>query len=233
MGKIRKLLSLLVCTLFILAVLAGPALAKGARGGFSGGGRSSFSSGAKGFSSSAGSYSSKSSGATSGAKTATGASGAAASPSEAPGGGTSSYGKGFSTDTGSFSTPRQNSPPTLQSDFSTDRQGYSTGKGSYSTGTGSYSGSWNRETMASGGLDKYPSRPPVGVFGSPPNPPYYYHNSYWGMPLLARMFFQPNYYWSPWGYHFFAPRLLTWIIAIILIGAVVILIRNRMRSSTS
>lgn len=244
LGRFKKTLSLLVCTLFILSFLAGPALAKGAKGGFSSGGRSSFSSGAKGYSSSGGSFSSKPAGASGVKSTAPspgsaaggsipGAASSSAGPESSPGGGASSYGKGFSTETGSFSTPRQVSPPTLYTDYSTDKQGYSTGKGSYSTGTGSYSGSWNRDTFANTGLDKYPSKPPVGIFGSPPNPPYHYHNSYWGMPWLARMFFQPNYYWTPWGYHFFAPRLLTWIIAIILIGAVIILIRNRMRSSTS
>lgn len=242
MTRFKKGLSLIICTLFILALLAGPALAKGAKGSFSSGGRSSFSSGAKGYSSSGGSFSSKpgsSSGFKSTAPSAgsstgggTGAASTPKAPESSAAGGASSYGKGFSTDAKSFSTPRQVSPPTLYSDYSTDKQGYSTGRGSYSTGVGSYSGSWNRDTFANTGLDKYPSKPPVGIFGSPPDPPYQYHNAYWGMPWLARMFFQPNYYWTPWGYHFFAPRLLTWIVAIIIIGAVAILIRNKMRGST-
>lgn len=226
--------------------MAGPVLAKGGGskgGGFSSGGRSSFSSGAKGHSSS-GSYSSAPKSATSVSSTsgsstsATPGSGvssgkaAGTSAESTVGGGAGSYGKGFSTDTGSFSTPRQNSPPALTSDYGTGKQGFSTGKGSYSTDTGSYSGSWNRDTLAYSGMDKYPSRAPVGVFGSPPQPPYQYHNDYWAMPFLARAFFQPNYYHTPWGYHYYAPRLLTWVIAIILIGAVIILIRNKMKGST-
>ena len=243
MGRLKKIIALLVCTAFIMAFLAGPVLAKGARGGgFSSGGRSSFSSGAKGVSSPAKTYSTKSTSVSTGAKSAapptsgqvSGTSGAASSPAPAPaqvsqGGGANPYGKGFSTDTQSFSTPRQGSPPTLYSDYSTGTQGYSSGKGAYSTGMGSYNGTWNRESLAGGGLDKYPARPPVGVFGSPPQPPYQYHNAYWSLPWISRAFFQPNYYWTPWGYHYYAPRLLTWIVVIILVGAVVILIRNRFR----
>lgn len=242
--RLKRILSLIICTAFILSFLAGPVLAKGAKGGFSSGGRSSFSSGAKGHSSSGSSYSStpksapsvssvsgSSSSGTSGAGVSTGKAAPSGTAQSTVGGGTGSYGKGYSTDTESFSTPRQNSPPSLTSDYSTNKQGFSTGTGSYSTGTGSYSGSWNRDTLASSGVDKYPARPPVGVFGSPPQPAYQYHNNYWAMPFLARAFFQPNYYHTPWGYHFYAPRLLTWVIGIILIGAVVILIRNKMKGS--
>ncbi|MFZ5647381.1 MAG: hypothetical protein ACOY30_07135 [Bacillota bacterium] len=247
MARFKRIITLLICTVFILSFTAGPVLAKGKggggrSGGFSSGGRSSFSSGAKGYSSSEGSYSSPAKGYT-GSPPAGGTTVSPAGSGVSPGNGTSSrigtestvgggagsYGKGYSTETGSFSTPRQNSPPTLYSDYKTDKQGFSTGKGSYSTGTGSYSGSWNRDSYATSGMDKYPSRPPVGVFGSPPAPPYKYHNDYWGLPILARMFFQPNFYWTPWGYHYYAPRLITWIIAIILIGAVIIIIRNRLR----
>jgi len=246
LARFKKFLSLITCTIFILSLMAGPVLAKGGGskgGGFSSGGRSNFSSGAKGHSSSGGSYtstpkSSPSVSASGGSSSVTSGSGvssgkAAGTTAESTvGGGTGSYGKGYSTDTGSFSTPRQNSPPSLTSDYTTGQQGFSTGKGSYSTGTGSYSGSWNRDALASSGMDKYPTRPPVGVFGSPPQPPYQYHNDYWAMPFLARAFFQPNYYHTPWGYHYYAPRLLTWVIAIILIGAVIILIRNKMKGST-
>ncbi|MCL4442072.1 MAG: hypothetical protein M1609_16240 [Firmicutes bacterium] len=231
MKNLKKGLSLLICAVFILSLLAGPALAKGGKS-FSGGGRSSFSSGAKGFSS-GGSFSTspKSTSGISGGGSTSGKS-TGSVPESTAGGGTGSFGKGYSTETDSFSTPRQGTPPALSSDYSTGKQGYSTGSKSYSTGTGSYAGSWNRDSYASSGADKYPSKPPVGVFGSPPQPPYYYHNNYWSMPLLSRMFFQPNYYWTPWGYHFFAPRLLTWIIAIFLIGAVFIFIKNRIRGST-
>ena len=234
MAYLKKVCSLLISIVLILSLLIGPAMAKGFKGGgFSSGGRSSFSSGAKGFSSSGGLFGSKSSGASSStrssASTSVGSSGTA--PKSTVGGGASSYGNGYGSDTGSFSTPRQNSPPALTSDFSTNRPGYSSGTGSYSTGTGSYNGGWNRDTFKTSGMDQYPSKAPVGIFGSPPKPPYYYHNQYWGLPLMARMFFQPNYYWTPWGYHFFAPRLITWIIAIFLVGAVVILMKNRIRGS--
>lgn len=231
MKNLKKGLSLLICAVFILSLLAGPALAKGGRS-FSGGGRSSFSSGAKGYSS-GGSFSTSQSSPSgiSGGGSSSGKSTVSA-PESPAGGGTGSFGKGYGTEKDSFSTPRQGNPPALYSDYSTGKQGYSTGSNSYSTGTGSYSGSWNRDAYASSGADKFTSRPPVGVFGSPPQPPYYYHNNYWSMPLLARMFFQPNYYWTPWGYHFFAPRLLTWIIAMFLIGAAVILIKNKIRGST-
>lgn len=234
MGKFKKILSLLVCTGFILALLAGPALAKGGRG-FSSGGRTSFSTGAKGYSTGGGLLSGKSTGSFTGTKSGGGSltkvDSSPGTPQSTVGGGASSYGQGFGTGTGSFSTTRQGNPPTLYGDYSTGKQDYSTGTKSYSTGVGSYSGSWNRETFAASGMDKYPSKPPVGIFGSPPKPPYYYHNRYWDLPLLARLFFQPNYYWLPWGYHFFAPRLLTWIVAVILIGAVIIVIRNRLRGS--
>ncbi|MFZ5649728.1 MAG: hypothetical protein ACOY4I_02580 [Bacillota bacterium] len=248
MARFKKILTLLICTVFILSFTAGPVLAKGKggggrSGGFSSGGRSSFSSGAKGYSTSGGSYSSPARESQSGSAPAggapVGAAGSGASPGSGSssrsgaestvGGGTGSYGKGYSTETGSFSTPRQNSPPTLYSDYKTGREGFSTGKDSYSTGMGSYSGSWNRDSYASTGMDKYPSRPPVGVFGSPPAPPYKYHNDYWSLPFLARMFFQPNFYWTPWGYHYYAPRLITWIIATVVIVAVIIIIRNRLR----
>ena len=231
MAKYKKSLSLLILSIFVLALLAGPALARGARG-FSGGGRTSFSSGAKGFSSSSsksggGFFSSKPSSNTSGTKADT-----SSVPESSVGGGTSSYGKGYTAQEGKgFSTPRQNSPPTLNSDYSTGKQGYTTGKNSYSTGTGSYAGSWNRETYSNGGLDKYPTKAPVGIFGSPPQPPYYYHNYYWGLPWLAHMFFQPNYYHSPWGYHFFAPRLISWILLFVIVGAVIIFIKNKYGSS--
>lgn len=233
MLKFKKSITLCILSIFILSLLAGPALAKGAKGGFSGGGRKSFSSSAKGYSSS-----SKSGGFFSdfsqGSKPSGSASGDGAvkttpsAPADSPGGGTSSYGKGYTTsEGGGFSTPRQNSPPTLYSDYNTGKQGYSTGKTSYGTGTGSYSGSWNRETYSTGGLDKYPSKSPVGIFGSPPRPPYYYHNYYWGLPWLAHLFFQPNYYYTPWGYHFFAPRLLSWIILLFVVGGVIIFIKNK------
>lgn len=231
MAKFKKSLSLLILSIFVLSLLAGPALAKGAKG-FSGGGRKSFSSGAKGFSgnssnSGGGFFSSKPSGNASGGKTD-----ASPAPESSVGGGASSYGKGYTTSEGQgFSTPRQNSPPTLYSDHSTGKQGYSTAKSSYSTGVGSYSGSWNRETYAKGGLDKYPAKAPVGIFGSPPRPPYYYHNYYWGMPWLAHMFFQPNYFYTPWGYHFFAPRLISWIILMFIVAGLIFFIKNKFRTT--
>lgn len=249
MLRFKKILTLLICTIFILSITAGPLLAKGKGGGgrgggFSSGGRSTFSSDAKGHSVSGGGYSSSAkkskqvsapaAGAAVGTAAGSGASQGSGAPSRSGtestvGGGTGSYGKGYGTDTESFSTPRQNSPPTLSSDHKTGREGLSTGKDSYSTAMGSYSGSWNRDSYASAGMDKHPSKPPVGIFGSPPAPPYKYHNDYWNMPLLARMFFQPNFYWTPLGYHYYAPRLITWIAAIILIGVVVIIIRNKIK----
>jgi hypothetical protein len=66
--------------------------------------------------------------------------------------------------------------------------------------------------------DLFPQKQPVGIFGSPPRDPYYYNNYYWGMPWWSRMFFQPNYYYSPWGYHYFAPRMLTWLLFLGLLG---------------
>lgn len=233
MVKFKKSLTLCILSIFILSLLAGPVLARGAKGGFSGGGRKSFSTGAKGYSSSSqsggfsGFFGSKSSGNTSGGGNAN----TPSAPESSAGGGTSSYGKGYTTsEGGGFSTPRQNSPPTLYSDYGTGQKGYSTGKSSYGTGVGSYSGSWNRETF-SGGLDKYPSKSPVGIFGSPPKPPYYYHNYYWGLPWFTHLFFQPNYYYTPWGYHFFAPRLISWILLLIVIAGAIYFIKNKMKSS--
>lgn len=222
MGRLKKSLALLICLVVAISLLAGPAFAKG----FSGGGRSSFSSGSKGlssgksFSSGKSSYSGKSTGSAGADGAAETAPSAPATPStgaanSTPSGGTS-YGKGYSTDTQNFSTPRQGNPPTLTQDYKTGKSDFSTGAGSYSTGRQSYNGTWDRSVSPES--DRFPQRQQVGIFGSPPQPPYYYHNNYWGMPWWTHLFFQPNYYYTPWGYHYYAPRLLTWLIGLGLLG---------------
>lgn len=220
MGRLKKTLALLICLVMAMSLAAAPAFAKGVKGG----GRSSFSSGSKGissgksFSTGISSYSSKPAGSGGVVKTTPPANEsppAGTSASSSPSGGTS-YGKGYSTDTQSFSTPRQGNPPATYQDYQTGKTGFSTGTGSYTTGRQSYNGTWDRTVSPEN--DRFPSKPPVGIFGSPPLPPYYYHNYYWGMPWWMHLFFQPNYYYMPWGYHYYAPRLLTWIIVLGLLG---------------
>lgn len=233
MGRLKKTLALLICLVVALALVAGPAFAKGV----SSGGRSSFSSGSKGVSSSK-SYSSGSSGYSSKSSSGGGAASTAPSTSssssktsgtagDSASSSSSSYGKGYSTDTQDFSTPRQGTPPATTKDYSTGKSGYSTGTGSYTTDRQSYKGTWDRSVSPES--DIFPQKQPVGVFGSPPYDPYYYHNSYWGAPLWTRMLFQPNYYYTPWGYHYYAPRLLTWIVALGLLGGGGFLIYRFMR----
>jgi hypothetical protein len=105
----------------------------------------------------------------------------------------------------------------MYQDYQTGKTGYSTGQGSYSTNRQSYNGTWDRSVSPDS--DLFPQKQPVGIFGSPPRDPYYYNNYYWGMPWWSRMFYQPNYYYSPWGYHFFAPRLLTWFLLLGLLAS--------------
>lgn len=222
MGCLKKTLGLLVCLVLVLSLLAGPALAKG--GFSSGGGRSSFSSSSKStssgknYSSSTSSYSSKP------AKSGT-ADTAAPSASESQPTGTStnnsssadtSKGKGYTTDTQDFSTPRQGNTPALSQDYQTGKSGYSKEKSSYTTGKTSYNGTWDRTVSPES--DLFPAQRQVGVFGSPPQPPYYYHNRYWSMPVWSHLFFTPNYYYTPWGYHYFMPSLLTWVLILGLLG---------------
>ena len=220
MGHLKKPLAILICLVVALSLLAGTAFAKGSVGG----GRSSFSSGSKGvtsgksYSTSQSNYSSKpatGSGTQSPAPAGSGTASSGTSASSAPSSGTS-YGSGYSTGTNDISTPRQGNPPTMYQDYQTGKSGYSTGQGSYSTNRQSYNGAWDRSVSPES--DRFPQKQPVGIFGSPPQNPYYYNNSYWGMPWWSRMFFQPNYYYTPWGYHYFAPRLFTWLLTLGLLG---------------
>ncbi|WP_018086890.1 hypothetical protein [Desulfurispora thermophila] len=235
----QKRLAWLCLLAFVLAALVWPgvALARGGRGGFSGGGRSSFSSAPRGggFSSSHSSYSSSSGGSkgwlsgffgsSSSSKSSSGLSSTASDSS--PGGGQHSAGGGYSTDRQSFATPRSSTPPSLSKDFGQTGGGYSTGTTSYRTATGSYSGSWDLPAYQD--KIKYPYKPPVGVYGKVPKPPYYYHDYYWSLPWYARAFFQPNYYYTPFGYHYYAPRLLTWFITLLVLAAVIYWLVKRMR----
>lgn len=214
--------------LFLLVVAAGPALA---RGGFSSGGRSSFSSSAGRSFSSGHSYSSggRSFGGFFGSSKAPPAPVETPGPSSGTGGSSAgtSFGRGYSTGTGSFSTPRQVNPPTLYHGYSSGPGSYSTGQPGYNTGRSSYNGGGVPNTGS--GQMRFPAKPPVGVFGPAPQPPAYYHNYYWGMPLWMHLFFQPNYYYTPWGYHFFAPRLLTWLALFCLGGLAVSYLIDRAR----
>lgn len=215
------LLILLLCT------AAHPALAKG----FSSGGRSGFSSG-KGFSSGSGyagggrSFSSRP------------AAAVPSTPSTAPSGGrdflsgpaaksgaASPSRESFSTGRESFSTPRQATPPAMYRDYSTGAQGYTTGRRSYESGRASYSGSGAPDQ----GKTAHPEKPPVSVSGPAPRPPEYYHDYYWSLPFLLRFFFLPHYVWTPWGYHFFAPRLLAWLVLLCLLGLLAIYLLERAR----
>jgi len=226
--RAKKILAALVCLLFMLTLFAAPALAKSSGskgGGFSSGGRSSFSSGSKGSPSTGKSYSSGSSSYSS--KPSTGTSGSS-SGSPAPSSQSSSVGsgsgsapntsssKGYTTETKDFSTPRQGSPPAMYQDYQSGKGDYSTGTQSYTTGRQSFSGTWDRTVSPE--IDRFPRKAPVGIFGSPPQPPYYYHNNYWGLPLWQRMLFQPNYYHTPWGYRYYAPRILGWVVFLGLLG---------------
>ncbi|MDF9408947.1 MAG: hypothetical protein A4E52_01300 [Pelotomaculum sp. PtaB.Bin013] len=233
MSCLKKTLGLLVCLALVLSLLAGPALAKG----FSSGGRSSFSSGSKStssgksYSSSTSSYSSKS--AKSGAADTAAPSSSGSQPTGASTSNSSSAdtskGKGYTTETQDFSTPRQGSPPALSQDYQTGKSGYSTGNSSYSTGKTSYNGTWDRTLSPES--DRFPAQRQVGVFGSPPQPPYYYHNRYWSMPAWSHLFFTPNYYYTPWGYHYFMPSLLTWVIILGLLGLCGYLIYRHLKRS--
>ncbi|MHB8985342.1 MAG: hypothetical protein ACYC38_05325 [Eubacteriales bacterium] len=214
MLRVKKILAVAICLLFALGSIAAPAFAKG----FSSGGRTSFSSGAKGFSSGSKSYSSGGSsffGKTPSSPSGSSSTGAPATPDAGATGGASSV-KGYSTGTKDFSTPRDGSPQALYKDYSTGQKDYSTGRTSYTTGRPSYSGAWDRSAEPES--DRFPKKSPVGVFGSPAQSPYYYHNYYWGMPFWYHFLFQPNYYHTPWGYHYFAPRILTWVILLGLLG---------------
>lgn len=144
-----------------------------------------------------------------------------------PGGGQHSAGGGYSTGQQSFSTPRSSTPPTLSQDYGQAGGSYRTGQTSYRTTTGSYSGSWDLPSYQD--KIKYPYKPPVGVYGKVPQPPYYYHDYYWSLPWYTRLFFQPNYYYTPFGYHYFAPRLLTWFITLLVLAIVIIGLVNRAR----
>jgi hypothetical protein len=219
-----------------MALLAGPVLAKGSggkSGGFSSGGRSSFSSGSKAsppttsksptagrssFSSPLpGSGASGSGLADTGSGSGSGTAGKnLSSGSGGPVTGADSYGKGYTTGTGGFSTPRATAPPSLTGDYSGQRQDVSSDRASFGGSRPSYSGTWDRSAAQK--QDRYPSSPPVGVFGAPAEPPYYYHNQYWGLPWYARMFFQPNYYSTGWGYDYFEPRILTWLVVLLAVA---------------
>ncbi|MQL53648.1 hypothetical protein GFC01_15545 [Desulfofundulus thermobenzoicus] len=225
----RGAMALLLALILVLVAAVGPALAKGGRGGFSSGGRSSFSgsagfssgkgfsTGGRSFTSSGGSKSSVSApAAVDGGRsfTGTGLGGAGNGATQTAPSAGSSYGRGYTINRDSFSTPRTGTPPTLYQDQRSTRQDYSTDRTGYTSGRQSYTGTWDRAAYTQ--YDRYPRRPPVGIYGSPPQPPWYYHNYYWGLPWWMHLLFQPNYYYTPWGYHFFAPRILTWLM---LLGA--------------
>lgn len=207
--------------LFLLAVAAEPALA---RGSFSTGGRAGFSTSAgRGFSTGSGfSGGGRSFGGIFGSTRAAPASPASGSLA---GGSAASPGGGYSTGKTGFSTPRASSPPAMYRGYGTDTDSYGTGRTSYSTGRGSYSGGG---TPASGQL-RFPDAPPVGVFGPAPQPPAYYQHYYLGLPWWMHLLFQPNYYYTPWGYHFFTPRLLTWLALFCLLGLAFCYLMERVR----
>lgn len=244
-GRFFKVAAFACALFFFLAAAACPALAKG----FSTGGRAGFSSAGKSFSSGRG----YSSGGRSFASPAPSSRTGTAAPSSTGGrslAGGASGGEGASAAGGangtsgaageasglpsresyaggreSFSTPRQANPPAMYQDYSTGGSSYTTGRPSYSTGRSSYSGGGFPDL----GKTRYPAKPPVGVFGPAPQPPEYYHDYYWSLPFLMRLFFCPAYYWTPWGYHFFAPRLLTWLLLFCLLGLGALSIAERAR----
>jgi hypothetical protein len=127
----------------------------------------------------------------------------------------------------SFSTPRQAGPPAMYRDYGTGVQSYSTGRKSYDTGRASYSGGGVPDVART----RNPDRPPVAVFGPAPQPPEYYHDYYWGLPLWLRLFFRPVYWWTPWGYHFFAPRLLAWLLLLGLVAVGALYLLGKFRRS--
>ncbi len=220
---VYRLVSFILLFLLLCMAAAYPATAKG----FSSGGRSGFSSG-KGFSSGSGystggrSFSSRPAapapGAPSGGRdflSGTASKNGAAAPSR----------ESFSTGRESFSTPRQATPPAMYRDYRTERQGYATGRESFETGRSSYGGSGVPDL----GRTAHPGKPPVTVSGPAPRPPEYYHDYYWGLPFFLRFFFLPHYLWTPWGYHFFAPRLLAWLLLLCLLGLLVFYLAGRAR----
>lgn len=224
--RARKLVAFLLLFLFLCTAVAYPALAKG----FSSEGRSSFSAG-KSFSSGR-SYSSG------GRSFSTRPSATPEAPASVNGGGrdflsgaTKKNGasapsrESYSTSRESFSTPRQATPPAMYRDYSTERQSYTTGQKSFETGRTSYSGTGFPDTSKT----RHPEKPPVAIAGPAPRPPEYYHDYYWDLPLLLRLLFLPRYYWTPWGYHFFAPRLVTWLLLLCLVGILVFYLANRAR----
>ncbi|MDN5327092.1 MAG: hypothetical protein PWP41_1788 [Moorella sp. (in: firmicutes)] len=211
----KKLVALIVCLFFTLGLWPAPALAKGFSGGrasFSGGGRS-FSVRSSGFASSKSFSSPGSSSKVSIPAAPAPSSSKGFTPPSAP---SSSSGKGFTSGGRSFSTPRQTTPPSLTGDYQTGRKAFASQRSSYTTSRPSYTGTWDRTTAAA--QDKYPRRPTVEVYGSPPQPPYYYHNYYWGLPWWQHLLFGPQYYYAPWGYHYYVPRFLTWFLLLALLG---------------
>lgn len=184
----KRILAVLTCVIFILSLWPAPVWAKG--GGFSGGRSFSSFGGGRSFS--------------------TNFSRVAPVPSSG-----SSNTKGSSGGR-SFFTPRPSSPPSLQQDYTTGRKSFVSPRTSFTTRQPSYTGTWDRSTA--GTNDKYPEKPQVRVYGSPPHPPYYYHNYYWSLPWYYHLFFTPDHYYTPWGYHYYAPRFLTWILLFILLA---------------
>ncbi|MCL5045871.1 MAG: hypothetical protein M1598_03590 [Actinobacteria bacterium] len=216
----------------------------GSRGGFSSGGRSSLSSGGfrsfsrppsvpkspggSGFFGSSGGKSSRSS---------FGGLGSLFGGGKSSGSQVGGYSSGGLR---SFSTPRDargSNFSTTDKSYSTDQKSYSTGQGSFSSGTGSYTGTGNRKVATrdatapaprsvfsprpvyrdydrSGSL--YGGYPPVVIVGSPPFPPVFYNDWYWGMPWYGRWFFSPTYF-SGWGYNYFLPSLTGVMTAMVLL----------------
>jgi len=61
------------------------------------------------------------------------------------------------------------------------------------------------------GRSRYPDLPPVVVIGTPPMPPWYYHDLYWGMPWYLRIWYQPVYaHYGP-GESGFVYSLWAWV----------------------
>jgi hypothetical protein len=178
----RRLLALAVTLVFMLGVLAMPALAAGSKG---------FSSGSRSFSSPKSSAPSRSYSAPKPSTPAPKPSTPSAKPAPSR----------------SFSSPPPSGTTTPGRSYSSPPQNYSSGDRSYSTPDRSFS-TERPSTPGPGttpppvydrGTTRYPTRPPVVIYAPTPYPPVYWHDYYYGQPWYWRMWHRPVYYGTDGG----------------------------------
>lgn len=182
---VRKVLTLVLVVLFAMGVMAGPALAKG----------SSFSSGSRSFSAPKPSTSSGSSRSFSSPKpsTSTPSAPSKSSPSY------SSPSKTYSSPSKSYSSPSSPSYSSGDRSYSSPNRSFSIPKpsifGSKSSGNSSTGSSTAQQPQPTydPSTTRYPTRPPVIIYGSSPYDSTYWHDYYYGMPWYWRLLHRPVY----------------------------------------